>query len=238
MPRLCVITVVRDGAPFLEATILSVLEQKERVDLDYIVIDGGSTDGSVDIIRRYADRLLFWVSESDRGVYDAMNKGWAAAGEDSSILFLGAGDRIVSLPDDMDRFGARDVVYGMVRMGEDRVFHPRGDFHLKMYNSLHHQALLVPKALHPAPPFDLRYRVYADFDFNQRLAKSGARFVYSPQLIGYARPGGVSDRSRFAETLRIVYRNSGILWAALAVSGYYAMKFFPLMRRLRPIRGI
>ncbi|GAW66664.1 glycosyltransferase [Geoanaerobacter pelophilus] len=238
MPRICVITVVRDGAQFLEGTIQSVLEQKERVDLDYIVIDGGSTDGSVDIIRRYSERLLYWVSEPDRGVYDAMNKGWAAAGDDSSILFLGAGDRIVSLPDHLERFGDKVVVYGMVRMGEDRVFHPRCDFHLKLYNSLHHQALLVPKALHPAPPFDLRYRVYADFDFNQRLANSSARFVYSPQLIGYARPGGVSDRAGFVETLRIVYRNSGFLWAALAVSGYYAMKIFPLMKRLRPIRGI
>lgn len=238
MARISVITVVRNGAAFLEATIESVLEQKKRVELDYLIIDGASTDGTVDIIRRYADRLAYWVSETDRGVYDAMNKGWAAACEDSAILFVGAGDRIVSLPDDMQQFGSGDVIYGMVQMGEERVFHPRADFHLKMYNSLHHQALLVPKALHPAPPFDLRCRVYADFDFNQRLAKSGARFLYSPQLIGYACPGGVSDRTGFAETLRIVYRNSGILWAALAVSGYYAMKIFPLMKRLRPIRGI
>ena len=135
------------------------------------MIDGGSTDGTLDIIRKYADRIAYWVSEPDAGIYHAMNKGWAAARADSFILFLGAGDRIVSLPGDMERFSADEVVYGTVLMGDDRVFRARADFHLKLYNSLHHQALLVHKTLHPDPPFDCSYRLYADFDFNQRLKK-------------------------------------------------------------------
>lgn len=234
--RISIITVVKNGASHLEETILSVIENKAIRDIDYIVIDGGSTDGTTDIIRKYADQISYWVSEPDNGIYDAMNKGWAAATDDSFILFLGAGDRIISLPDNMCSYRQNDVVYGSVRMGEKTIFKARADFHLKMYNSLHHQALLVNKALHPDPPFNCLYRVYADFDFNQRLLKSGANFVYSPEFVGYARPGGVSDRHCFDESLRIISKNFGFLWSALALSGYYAMKFSPFLKRMRPLQ--
>lgn len=233
--RISVVTVVKNEACPLEETILSVIGIKSDADIDYIVIDGGSIDGSADIIRKYADHISYWVSEPDSGIYDAMNKGWAAAADNSFILFLGAGDRIISLPDSMGGYHHNDVVYGSVRMGEKTVFKPRADFHLKLYNSLHHQALLVNKAFHPAPPFNCRYPIYADFDFNQRLKKSEAHFFYSPDLIGYARPGGVSDRQCFAESLNIISKNFGLLWAALAISGYYAMKIFPFLKRLRPL---
>lgn len=234
--RISIITVVRNGADCLEETIVSVLEAISAARIDYIVIDGGSTDGTLDIIRKYADRITYWVSEPDAGIYHAMNKGWAAARADSFILFLGAGDRIVSLPGDMERFSFDDVVYGQVLMGDDRVFQARVDFHLKLYNSLHHQALLVHKSLHPEPPFNCNYRLYADFDFNQQLMKSGARFVYARDLVGFARPGGASDLPDFAESLRVIFSNYGFLWAALAVSGYYALKCFPFLRGLRPIK--
>lgn len=237
-PRISIITVVRDGAGVLEETILSVLEQKRRRDLDYLIIDGGSTDGTVQIIERYADQLRYWVSEPDGGTYDAMNKGWAAADADSLILFLGAGDRVVSLPGELSHYGALDVLFGSVQMGEDRVFHSRADWHLKLYNTLHHQALLVPKKVQPEPPFNCRYPVYADFDFNQRLKKGGVKFVACRHLIGYARPGGVSDMGDFSQSLEIVRANFGFFWAALAVSGYYATKIFHPLKRLCPICDI
>jgi glycosyltransferase involved in cell wall biosynthesis len=238
MGRISVITVVKNGASHLEETILSVIEKKATAEIDYLVIDGGSTDGSTDIIRKYADQISYWVSEQDNGIYDAMNKGWAVAADDSFILFLGAGDRIISLPDTIHCYHQHDVVYGSVRMGEKALFKARSDFHLKLYNSLHHQALLVNKALHPVPPFNCRYRVYADFDFNQRLKKSRANFVYSPEFIGYARPGGVSDQHCFSESMSIISNNFGLLWEALAISGYYAMKIFPFLKRLGPFHTI
>ena len=236
-PKISVITVVRNGAQYLEETILSVIEMKKTVELDYLIIDGCSTDGTVGLIKKYSDQISYWVSEPDSGVYDAMNKGWAAAAS-SFILFMGAGDRLISLPENLDQYSCNDVVYGRVIMGEKVVFSPRIGWHLKLYNSLHHQALIVNKACHPAAPFSTCYRIYADFDFNQRLMKSGARFIYSPQFIAFAHPGGISDQHDFMESLKIIRKNFGILWALMATTAYAAMRVFPLLKRYRPFQEV
>ena len=234
--KISVITVVKNSAALLEETIASVVTQKKHLDLDYLVVDGGSTDGALEVIHTYAEHITWWVSEPDNGIYDAMNKGWAAASDESFILFLGAGDKIISLPD-MSRYRHHDVVYGTVRMGKNSIFKPRADYQLKLYNSLHHQALLVNKAIHPAPPFNGTYRLYADFDFNQRLKKQGVHFVFDPQLEGSARAGGVSDTADFGESLRVVQKNYGVFWSTLALISYHVMRSLPFLKRLRPIQG-
>ncbi|NTV34209.1 MAG: glycosyltransferase, partial [Deltaproteobacteria bacterium] len=92
-PLISIITVVRNGRDSIEQTIRSVLKQTCR-SLEYIVIDGGSTDGTVDIIRKYANRITYWVSEPDGGIYDAMNKALNHA-RGKGHLFLNAGDHFV-----------------------------------------------------------------------------------------------------------------------------------------------
>ena len=213
-PLITVVTVVRNGAAQLEETLRSVFAQGYS-NLAYIIIDGGSTDGTLEIIRRYADRLTFWVSEPDRGIYDAMNKGWAVARDEGYLLFLGAGDRLLSLPKDMERFGHNEVVYGVVELG-NRQFRPESGVGLRCNNTLHHKALLVTKSLHPEPPFDTRFRLYADLDFNQRLLKQGVHFVFSEELRGYALPGGASSSKAHRETLAIVAKNFGFCWSLWA----------------------
>jgi glycosyltransferase involved in cell wall biosynthesis len=93
-PFMSVITVVFNSASFLEYTILSVIRQ-DFVDFEYIIIDGGSTDETIDLIKKHEDRIDFWISEPDKGIYDAMNKGVdLARGE--WLNFMNAGDRFVN----------------------------------------------------------------------------------------------------------------------------------------------
>jgi glycosyltransferase involved in cell wall biosynthesis len=88
--KISVITVAYNEAATIEATLMSVLEQTYRP-IEYIVIDGGSDDGTADIIRKYQDRLAYWVSEPDEGIYDAMNKGIRVAHGDY-LNFMNSGD--------------------------------------------------------------------------------------------------------------------------------------------------
>lgn len=74
MLKISIITVSYNAAATIEQTILSVIRQ-DYPNIEYIVIDGGSTDGTVDMIRKYEDQIAYWVSEPDAGIYDAMNKG-------------------------------------------------------------------------------------------------------------------------------------------------------------------
>lgn len=209
-----IVIAVKNRKTQLEETILSVVHCPKS-DIELIVIDGDSNDGTIGVIRKYESVITYWKSEPDSCLYDAYNKGWEAANNKSYVLFLGAGDRLIALPDDIHpKYGAR-IIYGSVDIGKKRLFVSRVSKMSRFANTLHHQALLVPKAVHPDPPFDTKYKVYADFDFNQRLIKSGASFEFCEKFISYAQPGGISENYS-KESFLIAYKNFGFLHGFLA----------------------
>ncbi|CAD5372638.1 hypothetical protein RA210_U200025 [Rubrivivax sp. A210] len=219
-----VVTVCRNPGPLLAGVVDSVAAL-ERTDVVHVVIDGASTDGTVEYLRSESHRLACWRSEPDSGIYDAMNKGWAVAGPRSYVLFLGADDRLLALPsaDELSAARARGdlLIYGDV-VAHRTPFVSNFTAELRFRNTLHHQALLVSKLAHPAPPFDPRYRVYGDWDFNLRLWKQGARACYLSSLRSYASPGGVSSTRPLGEAFAIASKHAG-LRAGLVVC-YRVMK--------------
>lgn len=222
--RIAIITVCRNPGPLLAQAMASV-EALRDPRVAYIVVDGASSDGTTEFLRANTARVWRWSSEPDRGIYDAMNKGWNMAPEDSFVLFLGADDRILSLPSasTMARLAAdgADIIFGTTTVGT-RPFRSRWNRGLLLRNTLHHQSMLVRKAIEPRDPFDAGYRTYGDWDFNLRLWRRGARAMACRELRAHAAPGGASSRRPTAETYRIASTHSGPLLGLSAVAFLWA----------------
>ncbi|MCE5341258.1 MAG: glycosyltransferase [Planctomycetaceae bacterium] len=214
-PLITIITANFNDGRHLEQTILSVL-RLEYDNIEYIVIDGGSKDESVQVLKKYEHAIDYWRSEPDRGIYDAMNKGWDIANEHAFILFLGSGDTIKSLPSDMTVYKKEEIIYGNVILSENKVFTSVADSRLRFRNTLHHQALLINKSIHTKPPFNINYKINADFDFNQRLFKMHYKFTKAENFLAGALPHGISSTINF-EKFNIVKKNYGIFSAFLAL---------------------
>lgn len=232
LPVITIITVVYNGASSIKDTIESVLKYPYP-HIEYIIIDGDSTDGTQEVIGPYKNALKYWVSEPDKGIYDAMNKGWNKASADSFIVFLGAGDYIISLPD-MVKNAQQNIIYGKVDIGGRYVFNTNVNFRLKLINAVHHQALLIKKAIYPLSPFSLQFPVFADFDFNQRLYKAGFCFTKDESFSSYAMAGGVSSPHNRKEMLQVVENNYGKFYGLIARMYYLFQNIKNLLTKFSP----
>ena len=224
MPNVSVITVNRDMAAGLRATLESVLGQ-DYPDFEAIVIDGGSRDTSRDIIAANATRLAYWVSEPDRSLYDAMNKGVAAA-KGEWVLFMNAGDRFAA-PDVLSRVfaaghGDADLLYGdHVRhypgSGIERLVPAEAPDVLPLRLNCSHQSLLMRRDLLRDHPFRVDL-LAADYEAVLAAYVAGRRFEHVDCVIAHTEMGGRSDTKRL-ESLRErldILRTYGLLTPGLA----------------------
>ncbi len=167
-PLISIITVVFNGEQYLEQTIKSVIEQSYD-NVEYIIIDGGSKDGTLDIIRRYQGAIDYWVSEPDEGIYDAMNKGVDCA-QGSWIFFLGSDDRIfrnnsieLIVPDMTNDF---DFIYGNILYTSDTIFKSNLGFKTNFINTCHHQASFYKRSLFKQFRYQKLYKIVSDYELN------------------------------------------------------------------------
>lgn len=198
-PLVTVITVVYNGAATLEDTIRSVAGQTFR-DREYIIVDGGSTDATHEIIKRYAGTAVTrWISEPDKGVYDAMNKGIRIA-EGDWVYFLGSDD-LFHDPEVLGRLfsdpavAAFDLVYGDV-VSPSYKWRYDGEFSLEklLSRNISHQAAFYKRNLFlRLGEFNLRYKMHADWDFNLRCFNDPAvRTKYTDVLVATFGADGLS----------------------------------------------
>lgn len=198
--KISVVTVCYNSVDTIEKTIRSVVEQTYD-NIEYIVIDGGSTDGTVDVIKKYADRIIYWVSEPDKGIYDAMNKGIAVAtGE--WIHFRNSGDFFL-YRDSVKKFFAEPVDKEVAIVHGNCLYYDNEGWFEQTPPSLRvsyhkeipilHPATFVRTELQKQMPFDLQYRSSADYDFFYKCCTQGIRFEYRPIAIVAFAQGGFSS---------------------------------------------
>lgn len=230
-PALTIVTVAFKAREALLRSVESVLAL-QRDDVAYIVVDGNSNDGTVEFLRSCGEQLEYWISEPDSGIYNAMNKAAQLAALDSYILFLGAGDIILRLPEAETIARAKatgtQLLYGDVLIGQ-RLFQSTFNKKLKYRNTLHHQGLFMRKSRQEGDWFDESFKVFSDWNLNLELFTRGASAQRLGYIVAYAEPDGVSAKLHLNEIARLVVRRCGLLNALLAVlyhGGLHYARFY------------
>ena len=197
MPKLSIITVNLNNAVGLEKTIRSVISQT-FTDYEYIIIDGGSTDGSVEVIKKYADKITYWVSEPDKGIYNAMNKGIKVA-KGEYCQFLNSGDYLVdkNVLEKVFSLGFdEDIVYGNILV--DNIFKVVPYKKLTLYKLIKsyipHPASFISRTVFFENNFyDEKYKIAADWKFFLKtLILENYSYAYVDLIIADFQSGGIS----------------------------------------------
>ncbi|MGL4518274.1 MAG: glycosyltransferase family 2 protein [Phocaeicola sp.] len=193
--RYTIITVTLNNREGLQRTIESVLNQTST-DFEYIVIDGGSTDGSVELIKSYQDRLAYWVSEPDKGVYNAMNKGVArATGE--YLNFMNAGDSFYA-DTVLEAVGAYegDFLAGDVfRLDSQQVqrYSKHPSFRTLCVYGFNHQAMFMKRVLFAEEAYDETLRILSDWKFVlKHVLQHNATYVPMELVVANFEAAGLS----------------------------------------------
>lgn len=188
-PRISIVTVTYNAGSVVEKTLRSVAEQNYD-NLEYIVVDGASKDDTLEVVGRYRDRVDILISEPDRGLYDAMNKG-AAAATGEWLLYLNADDVFVDpqvvadVATFIETHPEAEVVYGNTEQIWD--FGTRIDIPTQHYRNhkmcISPQATFVLTRLHLSHPFNLKYHYAADFEQSTNFVLEGRSFEHIDRII-------------------------------------------------------
>lgn len=255
MTKITIITATYNAAATLRQTIEGVLSQDYPA-VEYIIVDGGSTDGTVDIIKSYAEGIAKWISEPDRGIYDAFNKGARLATGDY-VLYLGADDIFVdsnvlsrimaAMNPDTDILSAGIMwiddfsklqKYGGNEHAADR---ENNILEKKAITMIPHPGMLTRRKLLLEQPFDISYRIAADYLFFLKCYyNKSIIFQFLPHTpVVYFSQGGVSgtqsDKLQ-AECVRIV-ESLGLKLDTVSRKNFIKQKIVNI-KALRPLLGL
>lgn len=243
MPKVTIVTVVFNAKAHIEKTLLSVLGQTYP-NLEYIVIDGGSTDGTIDIIKSYQSCLAYWHSEQDDGIYDAMNKGLAKA-KGQWICFMNAGDEFYSNESILELLPLQSqdatIIYGGVEIlysDFSRIEWPGDPSKLWQGMQFCHQSALINVEYHLAHPYNTKNKIAADLEFMYKAYLKAQLFSRKEIIVARVITGGASESNRiktifascdaicglrFSPLIRLYYLG----WVIGSMLGYLAKSILP-----------
>ena len=223
-PLVSIITVVYNGEKYLEQTIQSVINQTYK-NIEYIIIDGGSTDGTLDIVKKYEEHVSYWVSEPDKGLYDAMNKGIGLANGEL-IGMINSDDwyelNVVELMvkayinNPTKRIFHADR-YDIDENGNKKIkkFHP-SEFKFKYYGmTYNHPSMFITKEEYSKHLYNTNLQALSDFQFVlEGYLKDKSIFFYIDEALVNYRLDGISAQMQLLTALKEGYRsrkNAGMI---------------------------
>lgn len=213
-----IITVTYNAENSIDKTLRSISEQSYK-NIEYLIIDGESQDKTLEIINKYSKSISNLISEKDRGIYDAMNKGLTIAHGDF-VIFMGAGDVFYSdktIETAVSYMVDKDAVYyGNAMMLPIQKLH-WGKFNkIKLgIGNICHQTIFYPRCVYINYTYDDRYRLFADYVLNINLFVTH-KFFYIPEVIAYYDIGGLSaskenDKEFAKDKDRLILKNLGVV---------------------------
>ena len=236
--KISIITVCKNAVDSIEDTLLSLYGQTYN-NIEHIVIDGASTDGTLEILNKYQDKIAYFVSESDSGIYNAMNKGIKAATGDF-LYFLNATDSLYdetvfeTIVKEFEQHKNLKILWGKVQFTEEKKdtsvllyddINFKSDFAYK--NPCHQVIFYKNDIFKKYGGYDEEFPIYADYDFNLRmLAINNLECKYIPKFLARFELGGISTATdeinmeiQRKEKIKIHYKN---LSSSLLFCGIYA----------------
>lgn len=198
-----IITVNYNNKEGLRQTIESVINQTYR-NYEFIVIDGGSTDGSAELLKEYDKQITYWVSEKDNGIYNAMNKGIAKATGDY-LNFMNSGDcffacnvleNVANYQYNTDFIVGKDYHYNQkLQKGHVSVQPPRTTMIHFFMATLDHQSTFIKRELFDNSPYDESHRLVSDWIFfTEKIVKENKQVQFVPDIICRREEGGLSEQ--------------------------------------------
>jgi glycosyltransferase involved in cell wall biosynthesis len=218
-PLITVVTVVMNGEKFLEETILSIINQTYD-NVEYIIIDGGSSDGTLGIIRKYEQAIDYWISENDKGIYDAMNKGISlATGEWINFInaddYLASEDVIQKVIENLPHVSPScSIVYGSLNLVKDSgeslyIIKTPAELakrQLKTRMSVPHQSQFCRlSSLKMMGGYKRHYKISGDYEMTIRLLKHHELHYIDNLIVASMRIGGVSSSPE--NSLKVLYED-------------------------------
>lgn len=226
LPLISVITVSYNSFPTIERTILSVINQS-YFNVEYIIIDGGSTDGTIEVIKKYQDRISYWVSEPDGGIYDAMNKGIELAHGDYIGIINSddwySPDALCIIGELINKHKEVDVFCGdlILYYSEQKQILVHSNYKkLKLKMSVNHPTCFVKQSVYKKKMYSLNYRIASDYDLLLWCFKEGCIFYKTNRVLAYFTMNGISSSSSIEGCLE-AYQ----IWQE-HIGTFYAIIFF------------
>ena len=240
-PLFSIITVVYNNEKYLEETIKSVVNQKFR-NFEYIIIDGGSSDKTLDIIKTYDSQIDYWISEKDKGIYDAFNKGMSLAKGDfigivnSDDTYLDNALEIIAKYINELTNKEIDFIFGSVKKhwGILYGYRPEKIYYSWGFYSSHSTGFFLRRSsAKKIGLYNINYKYHADYDYFYRMIvkkKMKGTSTKKNEITGNFRRGGYSSkikfRKLFMEELRIRYNNGQSIFLIIIIFVYKSIKNF------------